>query len=768
MNKKDTNHPLNPLSGGIPDLISGVVVFLVALPLCLGIALASGAPLFSGLIAGIIGGIVVGSLSGSHTSVSGPAAGLTAIVAMQIGQLGTFEAFLLAVVVAGFLQLCMGLAQAGGLANFVPSSVINGLLAAIGVILILKQIPHLLGHDTDPDGEMSFAQPDQENTFSELLTLFEGEIHVGAIAIGLVSIAILVAWSRVDLLKKLMVPAPLVVVLAAIAMNRFFSTLGNPWIIEESHLVQVPLVGAGESLMTLLTFPDYSRWNQPGIYVAALTIAIVASLETLLNLEAVDRLDPQQRVSPPNRELMAQGVGNMLSGMVGGLPMTSVIVRSSVNINSGGKSRMSAILHGFFLLGSVAFLPTYLNMIPLSCLAAILIVTGIKLASPALFREMWQGGRYQYVPFLITLSAIVFTDLLTGILVGLAVSVAFILNSNLRHPVRTIRELHLGGEVTRIVLANQVSFLNRASIEHALQTATKGTHLLLDGTNTDYIDPDVLGLFRQFRDRTAKIHGVEVSFNGFRPKYGLKDDVRYLEHATKELQQLLTPEDVLEILKEGNQRFVDGQRLPRNLPQQVAATSAGQHPFACVLSCIDSRAPVETILDLGLGDIFSIRIAGNVTSDDVLGSMEYACSVAGAKLVLVLGHSRCGAVTSTVQMHSAGRDVAQATGCKHLHNIADEIRHSLGRLPSSPEKISEAVIEAVSRRNVMRSVEQILTESSTIRRLVETGRVAVLGGMYDVSTGQVEFYTREARGLSRNLELNSEYEGPAETIEIGR
>ncbi|MCR9296167.1 MAG: SulP family inorganic anion transporter, partial [bacterium] len=324
---------------GLQDFKSGVVVFLVALPLCLGIALASGAPLFSGLLSGIIGGIVVGLLSGSHTSVSGPAAGLTAIVAAQISALGSFEAFLFAVLLAGVIQVAMGIAQAGGLANFVPSSVISGLLAAIGVILILKQIPHLLGHDTDPEGEMSFTQPDHENTFSELLTLFEGEVHSGAIVIGVLSVAILLIWNRVNWLKQLIVPAPLIVVIMAVLMNQVFSRWGEPWLIEESHLVQVPIADAESGLMGLLQFPDFSVWADAKLYLAAVTIAIVASLETLLNLEAVDRLDPQQRTSPPNRELVAQGVGNMIAGLVGGLPMTSVIVRSSVNINTSWLER---------------------------------------------------------------------------------------------------------------------------------------------------------------------------------------------------------------------------------------------------------------------------------------------------------------------------------------------------------------------------------------------------------------------------------------------
>ncbi|MCR9297112.1 MAG: SulP family inorganic anion transporter, partial [bacterium] len=415
--------------------------------------------------------------------------------------------------------------------------------------------------------------------------------------------------------------------------------------------------------------------------------------------------------------------------------------------NTGGKTKLAAILHGFLLLGSVALLPMYLNMIPLSALAAILIVTGMRLASPALFREMWRGGRYQFVPFLITLLAIVFSDLLIGILIGLAVSAAFILNSNLRNPVRMISEKHLGGEVLRVTLPNQVSFLNRASIEKALKQAPKGTHLLLDGSNTDYIDPDVLGIFHQFRDKTAAAHHVAVSFFGFRDKYRLKDDTRYAQHSTQDLQRLLTPEDVLDILKEGNQRFVDGQRLFRNLPQQLADTSQGQFPFACVLSCIDSRAPVETVFDLGLGDIFSIRIAGNVTSGDVLGSMEYACSIAGAKLILVLGHTRCGAVSAAVKMRKAGAESAAAKTCSHLGHFVEKIQEAFVHSAEDLAGADESLIQEITKRNVLHSVSQVLKQSTAIREAVEAGRIAVMGGMYDVATGRVEFYAHEARGL---------------------
>jgi carbonic anhydrase/SulP family sulfate permease len=729
------------------DLISGLVVFLVAVPLCLGIALASNAPLFSGLLAGIVGGIVVGILSQSHSSVSGPAAGLTAIVVAQLAHLGSFQAFLLAVVVAGLIQIALGVARAGFIAAFFPSSVIKGLLAAIGVIIILKQIPHALGHDTDPEGEMSFSQPDQENTLSEIAAMLN-DLHPGAAVIGLFSIALLVFWDRCKPLKKSIVPAPLVVVLLGVGIGRVFQQLGGRWVIEASHLVQVPVADSLTSFSNFLQRPDFSQWNNPAIYIAGITIAIVASLETLLNLEAVDKLDPMQRNSPPSRELLAQGIGNVVCGLIGGIPVTSVIVRSSVNINAGSKTKLSAIFHGVLLLVCVMFLPVYLNMIPVSCLAAILLVTGVKLASPALVKQMWSEGRYQFTPFVVTVVAIVLTDLLIGILIGLAVSVAFILNSNLRRPIHRIVEKHLGGEVVHIELANQVSFFHKAALDRAFNEIPRGGHVLLDARNTVYIDPDILSLIREFKDKTWPVRGVRVSVRGFREKYKLQDEIQYVDYSTRELQGKLTPGQVLQILKEGNERFRTGQRLTRDFGRQLHATSRGQHPLAVVLSCIDSRSPAELVFDLGLGDIFSVRIAGNITSEKVLGSMEYGCAVAGARLILVMGHTLCGAVTAAVDLACSTVNAEQATGCQHLESIVRDIQQSLDmdqcrRFEHASPHEKEAFVNTITRRNVARTVQTILAQSRTIRELVDTGRIAVVGAMYDIVSGKIDFLADE-------------------------
>jgi MFS superfamily sulfate permease-like transporter len=725
------------------DLIAGVVVFLVALPLCLGIALASNAPLFSGVIAGIVGGIVVGVLSGSQTSVAGPAAGLTAIVAAQIATLGSFQAMLLAVVFAGLIQIGLGVARAGFIAAFFPSSVIKGLLAAIGLILILKQMPHVLGHDADPVGDLAFDQLNHENTFTELVATAL-DIHTGAALVGLTSILLLLVWDKTKWLKNSLVPAPLIVVVIGVLLNRLLSGMDQSLAIQTVHLVNVPM---GGRVGDLLQSPDWSQLGNPAVYVAAVTLAIVASLETLLNLEAVDRLDPEQRRSPPDRELWAQGVGNVLSGLVGGLPLTSVIVRSSVNVNAGAKTRLSAVTHGVLLVGCVLLVPGLLNQIPLASLGAILVMTGFKLASPKLIKQMWDEGRPQFLPFAVTVVAIVATDLLKGIAVGLLVAVCFILHSNLRRPLRRVVEKHVTGDVMRIELANQVSFLNRAALESALYAVPRGGHVLLDARNTDYIDPDILDLLEDFRKTTAPAHGVEVSLVGFKDKYPkLEDHIQFVDHSSRDVRDALTPDQVLQIFKDGNKRFRSGQRLTRDLVRQVNATSRGQTPMAVVLSCIDSRTPAELIFDMGIGDIFSVRIAGNVAREKVLGSIEYSTCVAGAKLILVLGHTMCGAVRTAVELARQEQTAEEVTGCKHIDTLINDIQQAIDPnipmpVPEDPATpVRDSYVDDVARRNVQRTMAIIRQRSEAVNRLILDGKLAVVGGVYDVRTGEVTFF----------------------------
>jgi len=727
------------------DLSAGLVVFLVALPLCLGVALASNAPLFSGLLAGIVGGLVVGAVSQSHTSVSGPAAGLTAVVAAQIATLGSFEAFLVAVVLAGVIQIVLGLVGAGSIADFVPTSVIRGLLAAIGLIIILKQIPHLLGYDADPVGEMSFFQPDRETTFSELVNLFVAErIHPGAALIGLLSVGLLVLWERVKVLKGSLLPGALVAVLAAVAINAFLRGLGDGWGVEVEHLVQVPVADSLAGFVGFLTPPDLTALARPAVYASAVTIALVASLETLLNLEAVDKLDPQKRTSPPNRELIAQGAGNIAAGLIGGLPVTSVIVRSSVNINSGGKTRLATLVHGTLLLLCVALVPGTLNLIPLSALAAVLIVTGFKLASPKLFRQMWEAGYEQFLPFAVTVSAILLTDLLWGIVIGLGFSTLFILRSNLQRPLDRRLEKHVFGDVLHIELANQVSFLNRVALRNALAETPRGGHVLIDARGTDYIDADVLSVIREFEQETAPAHDVDVSLIGFKQHYEqLEDRVRYVDFATRDLQERLTPDQVVQILRDGNERFRKGDMLSRDIAHLRDSTAETRHPLAVVLSGSSSRTPIEMIFDAGLGDIFCTRTTGNAAMPSALGSLEYACIAAGAKVIVVLGHTDNKVVRVAIEallVPGSGNG-----DCVNLDAILVEIQQSVDVAWKSDwttisREAQQARVDTVSRAHVRRTMRRMLELSPALARLVRKNEIKVVGGMYDLRTGAVEFF----------------------------
>jgi len=726
------------------DLPAGLVVFLVAVPLCLGISLASNAPLAAGIIAGIVGGLVVGALSGSSTSVTGPAAGLTAVVAAQIAELGSFQVFLVAVVVAGALQIVFGILKGGFLSSFFPSSVVKGLLAAIGIIIILKQLPHLVGYDADPMGDTNFTQPDQKNTLTEISAAFRMFLP-GAAVIGLLSVGLLILWTKVAWLQKSPVPGPLVAVLLGTGLNLLLTQMGHPWAIAPTHLVQVPVADGVSGFLQLFCFPDFSALAKPAVYGAAVTLAVIASLETLLTIEAVDKIDPQQRKSPANRELLAQGAGNMVSGFLGGLPMTSVIVRSGANLNAGAQTKISTIFHGVLLLGCVALLPRWLNQIPLSSLAAILIVTGYKLASPKIISQMWKEGKYQFLPFAITVIAIVFTNLLTGILIGLGVSLLFILYSNFRRPIHQVLEKHLSGNVMRIELPPQVSFLNRAAMQKSLFDVPAGGTILIDARNSDYIDPDILDLLADFKNVTAKAHGVEFKTMGLKEKYSRFDEqVPFADYSSRELQNSIKPGEVLDLLKAGHQRFLDGRPLVRDLRRQAGATAAGQFPIAAVLGCIDSRAPVEHIFDLGLGEAFVARIAGNVARDKMIGSLEFACGVAGAKLLMVLGHTSCGAVKASVELKVAGKTAAEATGCDHLDELVGIIQDSIDptkckEFASWGDDKKKAFVDEVARKNVVNTMNYIREKSRILDRLVRENKIMIVGAVYDVSSGKVEF-----------------------------
>ncbi len=713
------------------DLPASIVVFLVALPLCLGVALASGAPLLSGIISGVVGGIVVGYVSKSHVSVSGPAAGLTAVVLSAITKLGTFEAFLLALVIAGVIQYFMGILRGGVIANYIPANVIKGLLASIGIILILKQIPHAFGYDGVPEEDFSFAQADHENTFSELLNILN-YFSYGAIVVTTFSILAMLYWNKIpwNWLKR--IPVSLFVVLMGVTLNSIFYHF-IPFLyihndIDNNHLVHIPEIN---SISSIITTPDFKSIGNYQVWLVAITIAAIASLESLLNLEAVENIDPKKRIASPNRELVAQGIGNIFSGLLGGIPVTSVIVRGSVNIYAGAETKMSTILHGVLLLVSILLLSPFINQIPLASLAAILILTGYKLAKISIFIEKYKKGMKQFIPFISTIIAILFTDLLIGVIIGLSISIGFLLVSNYKNPFKIKKERVSVKETIKIELPNQVSFLNKASIKKALWKLPNDSNVILDARYSDYIDDDIIELIKTFKNTIAVENNINLNIFGLNETFHIEDQVQFVNVIEKEDQEKLSPEDVLEILKEGNKRFAAGDLIEKYYNQQINATSNNQNPIAVVVSCIDSRTSPEIIFDLGLGDVISIRIAGNIINEEILGSIEFACQKIGTKLIVVLGHSNCGAVTYAIGNKGDG----------NVTSITSKIEKAVHDCNCDSDALKEnpKLLDKVIKANTTNSIAEILTDSAYLKEQIDSGKVKMVSGFYDTTNGLVLF-----------------------------
>jgi MFS superfamily sulfate permease-like transporter len=519
------------------DLPSGLVVFLVALPLCLGIAIASGAEAnpFSGLIAGIIGGLVVGALSNSPLSVSGPAAGLATLVSgaiLALGGIESFNLFLCAVVLAGIIQIVLGVLKLGGIANYIPGSVIKGMLTSIGILIIAKQIPHLFGRDRDNQGHVTELFEYGNEDWHELLVPLQ-KIEVGVAVISIVSILVMIGWDRSPLKKKIpFIPSALIAVMVAVIINQIWITTGSKiQISESSHLVNLPVASSPKEFLSFFTLPDFRGFTNGTVIMYGFIIAIIASLETLLSIEAIDNLDPERRVTNTNKELFAQGVGNTVSGLIGGLPITSVIVRSSANVNAGAKTKLSTIFHGALLLVSVILIPLLLNKIPLAALAAILVLTGWKLAKPAVFKGFWKAGKYQFIPFIVTVVVIIAIDLfavvpalsgkglIIGVFAGIIAAAGAILHGNLKNSYYFHQEQHKEGDTINIRLAEEVSFLNKAAIRQTLDHMPANTSVVIDASNTKYIDFDVLELIKEFRDIKAPLKNIKLTLTGFKEAY---------------------------------------------------------------------------------------------------------------------------------------------------------------------------------------------------------------------------------------------------------
>ncbi|MCW3121884.1 MAG: hypothetical protein JWQ38_1376 [Flavipsychrobacter sp.] len=502
------------------DFLSGLIVFLLALPLCLGIAQASHAPLFAGIVAGIVGGIVIGFFSASSLSVSGPAAGLTAIVLVAVTQMGVFEIFLCSVIIAGVVQLIFGYLKAGAIANYIPSSVLEGMLAGIGLTIIIKQLPDAVGFAKNKGAVMEDAD---DGFFMNTITTAMHNVQPAAIIISLIGLLLLVLWQTKAFKKVQLLPAGLLVVILGTLINLAFQANVPGMALDSSHLVKLPVAATVVDFFRQFSFPDFRGFTMPKVWETGIVIAVVASIETLLCVEATDKLDPLKRYTPTDKELKAQGIGNIISGFLGGLPITSVIVRSSANVNAGAKTKASAIIHGVLLLVCAASIPMLLNMIPKAALAAILIFTGYRLCKPTVFKHMWQGGWTQFIPFVATVVGVVYLDLLKGVGIGILISIFYILRQNIRIPYYYQRSTYSNGDLIKLNLAQEVSFLNKASIKETLNNLPNGSNVIIDASDTQYIDFDILDLINEFYHTRAAEKQINMSLIGFRHAYKLPD-----------------------------------------------------------------------------------------------------------------------------------------------------------------------------------------------------------------------------------------------------
>ncbi|QED23387.1 bifunctional SulP family inorganic anion transporter/carbonic anhydrase [Candidatus Deianiraea vastatrix] len=708
----------------LSDLRAGLTVFLVAVPLCLGIALACKVPIEAGLFSGISGGIVTGLVSGSQTSVSGPSAGFVAVVLDAISHLHSYNLFLCSVIWAGIFQIIFGFLRLGRFGNYIPSSVINGLLVAIGLILILKQIPHLFGYEATPTGDFDFLQGDDSNTFTEIFKAIQ-HMDMGALIIGLTSLVTIWFMNRYGKRLTKYVPASLFAVFVGILLAWHFQThtKGTRLEMSNAQLVNIP----SGSLSKIFHFPAFSGFAKLDVIKFGLTLAIVISLEALLSVSAGDKLDRQKRHTPVNRELIAQGCGNMASGLLGGIPLTSVVVRTAINVDSGGKTKFATISHGIFLMLSVLCIPRYMNMIPLSSLAAVLIYSGWRLVVNTNLKRIFKNGKQYYIPFVATTLFIMFTNVLIGVCAGMALGFVFVLKANYVKSFSFKKYKYHAGEVLKIHLPQEISFLNKPSLVHMLDSIPKKSSVIIDASHTDYIDQDALDAIKEFKKVRAKLHHIKVSTIGFHRTYDIENRMHITSSVTKEVQKNITPQEVLVLLKEGNKRFATNNRIGHDFKAQMTETAQAQNPLVVILSCMDSRAIPETIFDLGIGEALIVRVAGNVTNQDITGSLEFGCKVLGAKLVLVLGHTECGAV-------KAACDNGSLENATPLIQRIQRSVHKCNHVHDDAKLVNEAI-----KMNVVDTAAEILEMSNTLTEMVKNEEIKICGGVYNIKTGYVEF-----------------------------
>lgn len=711
------------------DFLASIVVFLVAIPLCMGVALAANAPIYSGLISGIAGGLIVGFFSHSQLSVSGPSAAIISIILSALAQLHNFEAVLLSIFIAGILQFLAGYKKCGFFADYIPNNVIQGMLSAIGILLILKQIP------------MAFTI---YKTFSELKNVLidssEGmgfhpimsigfHLNSGAILLSFISLGLLWLIEKAKTPWIQTLPNAIIVVTLGTLLNQWFIADKSIFAQHLPHLVNIPKYDSLSHIWYHLAKPDWSCWNQAPIYLYAGIIAAVVSLETLMNITATEKVDPSHQTIDKDRELLAQGLGNMVSAFFGGIPLSSVIVRTSVNIQAKAKTKVSTILHGFFLLISFCFIPHILNQIPLCVLSSVLIFTGYKLTQPKIYQNLYQQGIHRFIPFLVTLLGIVVLNLLIGMMLGLMTHLFFILRSNSQSRIDIIQEAYPTGTINRLVLPQQTTFLNKSSLMTELNTIPKDSQLIIDARFSDFIDKEIIDFIQDFKEHLAPTKNISLNLMGFKDHYAIHDHINFINVTTYDAQSILSPQEVLDILKQGNERFLNDQIIHRSNMLDIEHTAQTQHPIAVVLGCIDSRVPVETIFDMSFGDLFCVRIAGNVVNDDILASIEYACHVVGAKLIVVLGHTRCGAINAACHHFKEG----------HITQLLDKIQPAIQIQEKRATTVNEGFIEEVTHLNIAHSMLEISRRSPILDKLLQDKKIGIVGAVYDVQSGRVKF-----------------------------
>ncbi|WP_317130392.1 bifunctional SulP family inorganic anion transporter/carbonic anhydrase [Antarcticibacterium arcticum] len=680
-------------------------------------------------MSGIVGGLVVGSISKSSVSVSGPAASVSAVVLAAIISIGDFKVFLLAVVLGGIFQLALGLLKAGLIADYMPSNIIKGLLAAIGIILIMSQFPYALG--IVPDSESYFNPSLGFLDQVENITIsFYNSLGAGPIIISLISLAIMIFWEKSPLKNFNLLPPALVVVIIGVVLNFLFEVLIPGFHLNAAQLVNIPKI---DHIGELVTFPDFTAITNPEVWGVAISITLIASIASLLAIEAADEIDPHKRNTPPNRELVAQGIGNTLTGLIGGIPITSVIVRSSVNINAGAETKLSTILHGFFLLLSVLFLSRVLNLIPLSSLAAILLVIGYKLASWEVISTMFKKGWNQFIPFIVTVVAIIATDLLIGIFIGTLVSIFFILRSNYHNAFFIENTKIFKGETIRLELSNEVSFFNKASIKNTLWNVPDNSTVIIDATFASYIDHDVLEIFKDFKETYAREHDINLSIIGLKEKYDLGKDLKFVQEEIQVFKERSTPEEIFEYLQDGNQRYVDGKLVSRRLRNKELMDFINAPPLAAVVNCIDMREPLNVLMNTGIGDLIPIRTAGNLVDKEVIRSIEVACKKQGAKFILFMGNS------SNKIYAEALRDYRDSNPSYLIPLITDAVNALGVQRGSIKEETIFGIADDITNWNIERSKSRIMEMSDYLKKEIEEGRVGLASGFFNRSNGKIEF-----------------------------